>query len=76
MTRLTAGYVIDRLSGNTGGLAGPTGLLYAIGERPSEFDYLPPIVVLKRFFARSRKVCNLNLHGSMRRRIELYFWVP
>lgn len=46
---------MDRLSGNTGGLAGPLGLLYALGESPNEFTYLPPLVVIKRFFGRKRK---------------------
>lgn len=55
VTRVTAGYVIDRLTGNTGGLAGPLGILYALDEAPSKFDYSPPAVVLKQFFSRTKQ---------------------
>lgn len=54
VTRVTAGYIIDRFTGNTGGLAGPLGILYALDEVPSKFDYLPPAVVLKQFFSRTK----------------------
>lgn len=58
---MSNGIVVDRLSGNTGGLAGPLGLLYALGESPNEFTYLPPSVVIKRFFGRKRKnIVNSN----------------
>lgn len=55
VTRVTAGYIIDRFTGNTGGLAGPLGILYALDEAPSKFDYFPPAVVVKQFFSRTKK---------------------
>jgi hypothetical protein len=55
VTRVTAGYIIDRFTGNTGGLAGPFGILYALDEAPSKFDYFPPAVVVKQFFSRTKK---------------------
>ncbi|KAJ1415182.1 hypothetical protein B484DRAFT_454628 [Ochromonadaceae sp. CCMP2298] len=42
ITRVTAGYVVDRLTGNTGGLPGPLGVLHILGDAP----YLPPPVAL------------------------------
>ena len=55
VTRVTAGYSIDRFTGNTGGLAGSAGVLYSLGEAPSKFSYLPPAVVVRQFFARTKK---------------------
>ena len=55
VTRVTAGYSIDRFTGNTGGLAGSSGVLYSLGEAPSKFSYLPPAVVVRQFFARTKK---------------------
>ena len=55
VTRVTAGYSIDRFTGNTGGLAGSSGVLYSLGEAPSKFCYLPPAVVVRQFFARTKK---------------------
>ena len=55
VTRVTAGYSIDRFTGNTAGLAGSAGVLYALGEAPSKFSYLPPAVVVRQFFARTKK---------------------
>lgn len=55
ITRLTAGYIIDRFTGNTGGLAGPLGILYALDEAPSKFSYFPPAVVVRQFFSRTKK---------------------
>lgn len=56
ISRVTAGYTIDRFSGNTGGLAGPLGVLYALGESPSKFAFLPPAVVIRHFFSRSVRI--------------------
>ena len=36
-THLTAGYVMDRAVGNTGGLGGVFGLMWAIGKSPFKF---------------------------------------
>ena len=55
VARVTAGYSIDRFTGNTAGLAGSAGVLYALGEAPSKFSYLPPAVVVRQFFARTKK---------------------
>ena len=55
ITRVTAGYTIDRFTGNTGGLAGPMGILYALGEAPSKFSYIPPAVVVRQFLSRTKK---------------------
>ena len=55
VTRLTAGYPIDRFTGNTNGLAGPQAILYALGEAPSKFSYTPPAVVIRQFLARTKK---------------------
>jgi hypothetical protein len=55
VTRVTAGYSIDRFTGNTAGLAGSAGVLYSLGEAPSKFSYLPPAVVVRQFFARTKK---------------------
>jgi len=49
------GFVVDRLEGNTGGLEGTNALLSLLDEGPNQFSYLPPLVVLKRFFGRSVK---------------------
>lgn len=54
--KCTMGYVADRIVGNTGGIVGIPGLLYALGEKPNKFSYLPAAVVLKQFFGRTRKV--------------------
>ena len=56
ITRVTAGYTIDRFTGNTGGLAGPPGVLYALGEAPSKFSYIPPAVVIRQFLQRTKKL--------------------
>ena len=56
ITRVTAGYIIDRFTGNTGGLAGPSAVLYALGESPSKFSYIPPAVVIRQFFQRTKKL--------------------
>lgn len=53
---VASGYVIDRFVGNTGGLIGPEGILYTIGEAPPKITYLPPIAVVKQFFSRTYKV--------------------
>jgi hypothetical protein len=55
IVKLNYGPVVDKLSGNTGGLSGPYGLLYALGEAPSELKYLPIGVAVKKFFSRRRK---------------------
>lgn len=55
VVRSTSGYVVDRFIGTTGGLTGVQGLMYAIGEPPSKFDYQPPIEIVKDFFRRARK---------------------
>eukprot|EP01041_Mallomonas_annulata_P008930 gene8930-18470_t len=49
------GFVVDRLAGNTGGLDINQGILSVLGESPNQFGYLPPAVVVKRFFARPIK---------------------
>eukprot|EP00243_Klebsormidium_subtile_P002907 TRINITY_DN15934_c0_g1_i1.p1 TRINITY_DN15934_c0_g1~~TRINITY_DN15934_c0_g1_i1.p1 ORF type:complete len:276 (+),score=31.27 TRINITY_DN15934_c0_g1_i1:209-1036(+) len=40
-TRLTAGYVVDRRTGNTGGLGALFGILYAIGAAPPIPEFQP-----------------------------------
>ncbi|GAQ80610.1 hypothetical protein KFL_000580040 [Klebsormidium nitens] len=40
-TRLTAGYVVDRRTGNTGGLGALFGILYAIGAAPPVPEFQP-----------------------------------
>ena len=56
--------VVDRLVGNTGGLPSYQGLLYALGEKPSPFQYLPPIAIVKNFFRRSVKRQSRNVGVS------------
>ena len=56
VTRFTAGYIIDRFTGNTGGLAGPAGILFALGAAPSKFSYTPLAVVIRNFFSRTKKL--------------------
>ena len=55
VSRVTAGYSVDKQSGNTGGLMGPQGVLYALGEKPSPFSYLPLAVALGQLVGRTRK---------------------
>jgi len=64
VARVTAGYVVDRLSGTTGGLPGPLGILYVLGEVPSSLSYLPPLVALKRFFGRNRRPITKKVKNS------------
>lgn len=56
VTRVTAGYVMDRFTGNTGGYPGPFGVLYALGYAPNKFTFFPPAAVVRQFFGRTRKV--------------------
>ncbi len=55
ISKMTTGYVIDKFVGNTNGLVGREGLLYALDNIPSKFTYLPPAIVLKQIFSRNRK---------------------
>jgi hypothetical protein len=64
VSRLTAGYSVDKQSGNTGGLLGPKGVLYALGEKPSPFSYLPVTVALSQLVGRSRKPPSRNARAS------------
>lgn len=64
VSRVTAGYVIDRFTGNTGGYPGPFGVLYALGYAPNPLQFLPPAAVLRRVFARTRKPENLRVSSS------------
>lgn len=64
VSRVTAGYVIDRFTGNTGGYPGPFGVLYALGYAPNPLQFLPPAAVLRRVFARTRKPENLRVGSS------------
>jgi len=69
VTRVTAGYVMDRFTGNTGGYPGPFGVLYALGYAPNKFTFFPPSSIVKQFFGRTRKVrcffayiCSLRIY--------------
>ena len=64
VARVTAGYIADRQSGNTGGLAGPAGVLYVLGEKASTFSYLPVAVALGQMFGRNRKLPSKNAKSS------------
>ena len=64
VARVTAGYIVDRQSGNTGGLAGPAGVLYVLGEKASTFSYLPVAVALGQMFGRNRKPPSRNARSS------------
>ena len=55
ISKMTTGYVIDKFVGNTNGLVGRDGLLYALDNIPNKFAYLPPAIVLKQFFSRNRR---------------------
>jgi len=56
VTAVTAGYVLDRFTGNTGGYPGPYGVLYALGYAPNKFTFFPPAAVVKQLIGRTRKV--------------------
>ena len=56
ITGVTAGYVMDRYTGNTGGYPGAFGVLFVLGYPPSKFDFFPPASVVRQFFGRTRKV--------------------
>ena len=58
ITRVTAGYVLDRFTGTTGGYPGPFGVLFALGYPPSKLTFFPPATVARQFIGRSRKVCS------------------
>ena len=45
-------------------MAGPQGILYALGEKPSTFSYLPAAVALSQLFARTQKVPSRNAKSS------------
>ena len=64
VTRVTAGYVIDRFTGNTGGYPGPFGVMYALGYPPNKFTFLPPAAVARQLFARTRKAQNDRVGAS------------
>lgn len=54
---ITTDYIIDRFNNamTTNSLQGVQGLLHTVGQSPSEFAYLPPLLVMQRFLARRRK---------------------
>jgi hypothetical protein len=56
VSRLTAGYIIDRLSGNTGGQLGSAGLLEVLDAGLNPLWTTPPLVLLRRLVARTRQV--------------------
>ena len=60
VTRLTTGYVADRLTGNTNGLTGTNGILSALGQTPAGFTTLPVAFAIKKFFGRNRRPVNLG----------------
>jgi hypothetical protein len=53
VTKLCAGFALDRLAGNTNGLCGVLGAAVIAGAPPSEWEIFPPSVVVKRFFSRT-----------------------
>jgi len=62
ITQLTVGYVMDRMIGNTGGLGGIFGLLYAIG-RPLPFPEGKPWKMSTRYKL-------FNLFGRLRQKFQ------
>lgn len=56
ISRVTKGYVIDRTTGNTGGLLGLDGVATTLGEGPAKISTLPVAVAIKQFFSRNRKM--------------------
>jgi hypothetical protein len=54
---ITSDYMIDRLNSQmtTKSLLRTQGMLHVVGQTPSEFSYLPPLLVMKRFLARKLK---------------------
>jgi hypothetical protein len=56
ISRVTKGYVVDRTTGNTGGLLGLDGVATLLGEGPAKLSTLPVAVAIKQFFSRNRKM--------------------
>jgi hypothetical protein len=50
--KMCAGFVMDRLVGNTGGLCGVRAAATLAGSPPSEFEVYPVATVVSRFFGR------------------------
>jgi len=53
LVKLTSGYCMDRLVGNTNGQCGVRAAATIAGVPPSEWDIYPPTVVISRFFGRN-----------------------
>jgi len=56
ISRITRGYVVDRTTGNTGGLLGVDGVATVLGEGPARISTVPIAVAVKQFFSRNRKL--------------------
>jgi hypothetical protein len=52
INKLCAGFTMDRLVGNTGGLCGVMAAATVAGEPPSDWEIYPPLTVVQRFFGR------------------------
>jgi len=58
VSKLCAGFTMDRQVGNTRGLCGVRAAAVIAGSPPSEFDLFPPYFVIQRFFSRTVRQLN------------------